>query len=205
MTDQELWRAYQAGISAHPTGRRDCPDPETITALLEREGKEADRLALLDHLMACPACRRDFELLRAVHVAAPARTRRLLQPLALAASVALTAGLTWGLWSMLQTDQVDTLRGGDARIEPVAPASDAVVSLPVQLAWRPVSDASLYAAELLTHDGLVMQSWVTADTSVTVPVSGGATVQAGAYAWWVRTRLRDGTERRSPVVRFEVR
>lgn len=205
MTDEELRRAYQAAISAHPAGRQECPAAEAIAGLVEREGQEADRLALLDHVMACPACRRDFELLRSVHAAAPAASRWRLQPLALAASVALLVGLGGiGLWSTLGTGQPDIQRSSRAEVELVAPASGAVVNLPVQLAWRPVRETSVYTVELLTDDGRLLQSWVTADTSVVVPDSA-ATAQSGAYAWWVRARLKDGTERRSRVVRFEVR
>jgi hypothetical protein len=206
MTDEGLRRAYQAGTSADPMGRRGCPDAEAISALVEREGKEDHRLALLDHVMTCSACRRDFELLRAVHVASPGAGRRRFQPLALAASVALLVGLGGlGMWSMFRTDQPDLQRNTGAEVEVVAPASGAVVKTPVLLAWRPVSGAFLYTVELLTDDDRLIHSWATADTNVIFPDSGGPTVQAGSYAWWVRARLTDGAERRSPVVRFVVR
>jgi hypothetical protein len=205
MTDEELRRAYQAATSARPSGRRECPGAEAISALVEREGKEADRLALLDHVMTCSACRRDFELLRAVHVSSPDASRRRFQPLALAASIALLVGLGgMGLWSTLGRDQPDLQRSSSAEVELVTPADGAVVNQPVRLAWRPVSGSFRYTVELLAGDKVV-QSWVTGDTSVTMPASGDPMVQPGTYAWWVQARLTDGTERRSSVVRFVVR
>jgi hypothetical protein len=40
---------------------------ERLLALVERSGSEEARLALLDHVMACPHCHAEFELLRATH------------------------------------------------------------------------------------------------------------------------------------------
>lgn len=205
MTDEELRRAFQAGTSTNPTGRRECPGAEAISSLVEQEGKEADRLALLDHVMTCPACRRDFELMRSVHVAAPTASHRRLLPLALAASVALLLGLGgMGLWSSRGTDRPD-LRRGSAEVELVTPASGALVNLPVQLTWRPMSGTPLYTVELLAGDGRLIQSWVTADTTVSVPAAPTPTISAGDYAWWVKARLSDGAERRSSMIRFQVR
>jgi hypothetical protein len=46
-------------------GREACPEVERLLALVERSGSEEARLALLDHVMACPHCHAEFELLRA--------------------------------------------------------------------------------------------------------------------------------------------
>jgi hypothetical protein len=40
---------------------------ERLLTLVERSGSEEARLALLDHVMACPHCHAEFELLRAAH------------------------------------------------------------------------------------------------------------------------------------------
>jgi hypothetical protein len=154
-------------------------------------------------VMVCAACRRDFELFRAVHVATPVASRRRFQPIALAASVALLAGLGgMGVWSSLRTDGPEPQRSSTGQAELVTPASGTVVEMPVQLIWRRLSNASSYTAELLAPDGRLIEAWVTTDTSVSVPVT---VTRAGAFAWWVRARMSDGTERRSPITRFEVR
>ena len=49
------------------TGRESCPEVERLLGLVERSGAEETRLALLDHVMACPHCHAEFELLRATH------------------------------------------------------------------------------------------------------------------------------------------
>lgn len=53
-------------------GREGCPDVERLLSLVERSGSEEARLALLDHVMACPHCHAEFELLRATHRASGA-------------------------------------------------------------------------------------------------------------------------------------
>jgi hypothetical protein len=54
--------AQQAALGDTRLG---CPSVEAIAALLARDGDEEARLALLDHVMGCPFCQPEFELLRA--------------------------------------------------------------------------------------------------------------------------------------------
>jgi len=205
MTDEALRRAYQAGLPLKRE-RQDCPSPEALNALVNREGDEATRLTVLDHVMSCTACRHDFELLRAVHVAARARPAWRYQPLALAASIALLVGLGGAaLWTRLVPPERDTLRGTGAQVETIKPAGGAVITPPLVLAWKPVTGARSYTVELLASDGRLVQSWTTSDTSVAVPTPGTKQVSAGSYAWWVRAHLPDGSERHSSVLRFELR
>jgi hypothetical protein len=203
MTDEELRRAYQAAASLDPAGRAECPDGETIAALVEREGKEGERLALLDHVMTCSACRRDFELLRAVHVVRPAPTQRRFQPLAMAASIALLVGLGGvALWSRLGPPGEDMRRAPGREVELIQPANASVVRSPLVLVWHAVGGARSYTVELLANNGRLVRSWTSPDTSVAVPPSP---VSPGSYGWWVRAHLSDGSERRSPVFRFQLR
>jgi hypothetical protein len=48
-------------------GREGCPELERLLDLINRTGGEEGRLALLDHVMGCPHCQAEFELLRAAH------------------------------------------------------------------------------------------------------------------------------------------
>jgi hypothetical protein len=205
MTDEALRRAYQAGVSVRKQGQ-ECPSPEALHGLVNREGDEATRLAVLDHVMRCAACRRDFELLRAVHVASRTRPDWRLQPLALAASIALLVGLGGAaLWTRLAPPERDTLRGTGAQIETIRPAGGSVISPPLVFAWKPVVGAQSYTVELLTSDGQFGNSWTTSDTSITVSAQGTKQISPGSYAWWVRAHLPDGSERHSTVMRFELR
>lgn len=205
MADETLRRAYQAGVSVRKD-RQDCPSPEALNALVNREGDEATRLAMLDHVMSCAACRRDFELLRAVHVAGRSKPAWRFQPLALAASIALLVGLGGAaLWSRLVTPESDTMRGSGAQVELIRPAGGAVISRPLVLAWKPVTGARSYTVELLTSDGQMGDSWTTSDTSLTLSTGGTGQVSPGSYAWWVRAHFPDGSELHSSVLRFELR
>jgi hypothetical protein len=69
MTDRRLRLSYDRllAIRAETGGDRTaCPDVERLQGLVRREEDEDTRLALLDHVMSCPFCQPEFELLRAV-------------------------------------------------------------------------------------------------------------------------------------------
>src|SRR5215510_6062414 len=101
VTDEALREAYERALDARRvTGREACVSPEAMLSLLRREGSEEQRLETLDHVMDCGACRSEFELLRSIEQAGAASaeqarpamlqiSRRLADPLALAASVLL--------------------------------------------------------------------------------------------------------------------
>ena len=68
MSDEGLRRSYDRILAIRLDPERvDCPAPEAIEAMVRREGAEADRLRLLDHVMGCAHCAEEFELLRSVH------------------------------------------------------------------------------------------------------------------------------------------
>lgn len=204
MTDEALRRAFREGLAGQ-AGRTDCPPPEALAALVVGEGDELGRLAVLDHVMSCAACHRDFELLRAVERAGPADTHQKARTWALAASVVLALGAgTWFLRGELARPGEDTVRGGSGGFSLVSPAPGAAAGHPVTLRWHAVPDAQSYAVELLAADGAPVHAWTTTDTVVVVADS--IPLDAGRdYAWWVRARRRDGSEVRSPVTRFTVR
>lgn len=73
--DAPLRALYGRALALRGGGRSDgaatvsCVAPEDILALVRRELPEERRLEVLDHVMACDACRREFDLLRAVEAA----------------------------------------------------------------------------------------------------------------------------------------
>jgi hypothetical protein len=70
MSDERLRQSYDMllGIRSGGVGDRgSCPPVEELQALVHREQDEERRLLLLDHVMACPFCLPEFELLRTVH------------------------------------------------------------------------------------------------------------------------------------------
>jgi hypothetical protein len=80
MTERRLRQSYDMMLALRAEaelGREGCPEVDRLLTLVERNGSEEARLALLDHVMACPHCHAEFELLRAAHRASgehPAET-----------------------------------------------------------------------------------------------------------------------------------
>jgi hypothetical protein len=67
MSDERLRSTYDRMLmfrAETTTDRSHCPAVERLGALVRREEDEESRLALLDHVMSCPFCQAEFELLR---------------------------------------------------------------------------------------------------------------------------------------------
>ncbi len=220
MSDEGLRQAYEQALAARgaPGARTECPAPDAILALVRREGDEEPRLSVLDHVMACPACRNEFELLRTIERAgekaargeapagsaagggaAPGRVvghiawRRWV-PLAAAAALVLVVALGPGrrLWE----PHAETVRGGGAPFALVAPADAAAPSSgAVQFVWRSAPGAERYTLELLTSGGAMVLSRATADTTLALALP--AALAPGDYRWWVSATAADGSVTRS--------
>ena len=127
MNESEIQRLYQAAIAELP--RDVCVDEQQLLALVQQSGPEKQRLDILDHVMACEACRKEFELLRAINVSGPTpvthrRGVPLLKrtpvwlPLAATILIGFAATLYWG--TSQSTPSIT--RGADdslAAIEPI--------------------------------------------------------------------------------------
>lgn len=196
MTDEELRDRYQEALrNQHQATRDGCPDPETMRQVLERELPEPDRLGHLDHIMSCPDCVRDFELLRsvAIRVPRPSPGIRHRPWLAVAASVVAVVGAGWW-WTSRIAEQTgsDTFRGIEAGWQ-IAPEGGAAVTLPVTFVWHPVPDAGGYTLELIDETGMVAARMETADTTLRVTAEATAW-SPGDYHWWVIAHLSGGRQ-----------
>lgn len=209
--DARLREAYARAVAARgDASRAACPAPAALAGLARHEGAEDARIRLLDHVLTCPRCREEFELLRAIETAGGARpaapARRTWAPYAAAALAAslLLAVLTDPIGRFSGADRDPVVRGADDVLL-VAPAADAVVRRtgPLRAAWRRVPDARRYTLELLTPDGTVVLRETTTDTAVALAAS--RLPRDGAYRWWVRAAMPDGAERQSPVRRLRIR
>lgn len=70
MSERRLRQSYDMMLALRADadlGREECPEVERLLALVQKSGDEDVRLLLLDHVMACPYCHAEFELLRATH------------------------------------------------------------------------------------------------------------------------------------------
>lgn len=215
MSDEKLRELYARATSAKPNLRRaDCPTPEALEALAKREGSEDQRLATLDHAMACADCRHELELLRAIEQAGRAQTgaspvrARWRRPFVLAVGTALAAGLALvavlGPWSARQSSREPTvvMRGAPTDVRLAAPAADTMVSAErgITFVWRAVPDARRYSLEVLTPGGAVRARRETTDTSVAI---SGAELGTGDLRWTVTAQVNGG-ELHSPTRRVRV-
>ena len=211
MNDERLRELYQKALAGGsvPTddGRESCVSPEQLLALVRREGAEQTRLTTLDHVMACPSCRHEFDLLRAVEqagVESGARPRARWQwhnlaPVGLAASLLLALGVAIGLNRAGETP--DQPRGASGGVTLLAPAAQVTADEPITFVWRPVNHASRYIVELLqgSGGGATVLSRETSDTAL---VLHPGLFQPGAeYSWWVRAVTPAGelTSRLQPL------
>jgi len=195
MTDarlQDLYREALAARDARPGAA--CPEPEALQALVERQGPEEERLATLDHALSCPSCSRELELLRALRAAAPSvRRPRVASPWLVAAStIVAVAAATIAIRSM--STPANVMRG---------PSAGGVVLIPPSprasvLTWHAVPRAVSYVVEVMDTQGAVLAADTTADTSFALPASVRARPGPNEQ-WWVRARLSDGAELRSPI------
>ena len=237
MTEARLRALYQHALAARGGGdatRERCPSPEAMLALVRREGPEEERLATLDHVMSCDACRRELDLLRAIEAAgaetmrtsgaatasearprdrpaaAPASVipwKRVVVPLALAASLLLAVGV--GVRERFGRPDMpppDVARGESGEVRLLAPAAGASVAAgaPVTFAWRPDPLARRYVLEVLDAGGRAVLADTTADTTVTLRDASRLTSGAG-YRWWVRALGAGGAQRASAVRALSVR
>jgi hypothetical protein len=189
VNDERLREIYAGVMTARVrSGRSPCPDPETILALVRREGPEGSRLATLDHVMSCAECRSEFDLLRSVELAgaqtgaAAGRGRRWLAPLALAASVLLAVVIGRSLLPGAPEDEI-VRSGAEDRVVLHAPPAEAPTGSPVLFAWHPIAGASRYRLEVMNPAGEVVLEAETADTAILM--RSAADLAAGDYQWWV--------------------
>ena len=200
MTDDGLRRGYARHLADGLRDRRErCVAPEALLALVERRGSEEERLATLDHVGACAACRGDLDLLRAVHQAGQPTGPRVLtsrrwlaapsRRLAAAAVLVIAVG---AVATVLRRTDEGLTRGGAAELSLIAPAESVVAGSPVTLTWHALPGADRYQVELLGMDGDSLFAQVTTDTTVTLPAASLPAV-AQELLWSVRASLRDGT------------
>lgn len=202
MNDDRIRDLYQAGVQPALSGRTGCPTPEELQALVERGGEEADRLARLDHVMACSDCKRDFDLLRTIADAERSSVpRRSKVPMALAASVA--ALLAVGTVLQFGSGSDPVFRGGpNDGLRVVAPLG--AVASPDRIVWTRLDPEARYDVEILDVSGAVVFAAAVADTVLILPRTL-VLLEGEPYRVLVRASSVSSGEVSAPVVEFRVR
>ncbi|MBK6781664.1 MAG: hypothetical protein IPG75_19320 [Gemmatimonadetes bacterium] len=185
MNDEALRGAYAALLAERGSdpARTACPGTEALQRAVAIKGPEADRLAAVNHAMACPPCRREFELLRALQHAVP--SERVLPAwlgLAAAALLVVAVGLAVPRWWRGRADVVR----GPGGLTLLAPAAGATVPAPVDLVWSRVPGAARYEVLVLGHAGDTLLRQRTTDTIAALPDG----LPAGAPLLWHVTAVR---------------
>jgi hypothetical protein len=205
MNDEELKREYQRSARGVPPGAH--PEPEQLERIVSGAGSESERLALLEHVLKCPTCRPELDLLRAASEGARAAERRMpaTRWLALAAMAILVVGIgALVLRGREVTPAADVMRGQKQALSLIVPAVGDRIRTPVRITWHAIDGAESYRVELLSTSGELVAAWNTADTTAAIPDT--ARVRANEqYDVWVRATLTDRTEVSSPIVRFSVK
>jgi hypothetical protein len=205
MNDEELRREYQRSTRGVPPGTH--PEPEQLEKIVSGAGSESERLAMLEHVLRCPTCRPELDLLRAASEGARAAERPMpaTRWLALAAMAILVVGIgALVLRGRGAAPAADVMRGHQQALSLIEPAAGDRIAAPVRVTWHAIDGATSYRVELLSTSGELVASWNTSDTSSAIPDT--AHVRANdAYDVWVRATLADRTEVSSPIVRFSVK
>ena len=189
MDDNALQRIVRSQTTQVPASRISCPSPEALESAAYSPRSDAGQRALLEHVTTCVLCRRDFDLLRTAHAAAPvvsrARIPRWIPALAAAVLIMVV--------SVVAFKETDTAMRGDTTpgpgitlLPPVSTAGGVI------LRWGAVAEAISYRVEVTDADGNVAFSAETADT-----VAITSTLRGSPLRWAVEARLLDGSVRTS--------
>ena len=194
--DERLRLAYRAAVldRGPRAGGESHPEPEALVAVAERSGSEAVRLEVLDHVMACEACRRELDVVRASLLAAGMPRQRTwfrspaIGMMAIAATLLVVAGVRLFMTSSVDQEAGPRLRGGSAVT--TYPARW-LPSVGAGLAWRPTAGAESYRLEVVDENGAAVVDSTMRDTTLVVPDSllrGRREV-----TWSVSATLGDGS------------
>jgi len=197
MSDEVLGQLYRRMLARPRTfGREECPSPDVLRSVAEREADADARLAAMEHVSACADCQRELALL--VRVADTAhRSRRPLPTLWLAAAASVVLALLGGRALLTRVGVQPTVRGEAPAVTLVSPSGS--VGTAAALVWRAVPDAARYEVEVLGPEAELVQSATVRDSVVRL---GGGLQPGVEYRWRVTAVRRDGTRVESPLVPF---
>ena len=200
MTDAALREMYDRLLRERGSGAPDI-SVETVQALASGSYAGADRIELLDRVLSNPVTARELRFFgELASQTPPARSRRMM-PLALAATLLLSAGAVT-VWTLTRPP-VDQVRGEPSGFALVEPGREATVARGTRFVWRSAPGAASYRLELVDGEGNLAFSAMTADTAVVLPDSLSA-LAPGVYLARVHATLRDGTTTRSSATRLRV-
>jgi len=200
MTETALREIYDRLLRERGSGAPDI-SVETVQALAAGSYAGADRIELLDRVLSNPVTARELRFFGELATEAPKAPSRRVMPLALAATLLLSAGAVT-VWTLTRPP-VDQVRGEPDGFVLVEPGQEATIGRGSRFVWRSVPGAASYRLELVDADGNLAFSAATADTAAVSPDSL-AVLSPGFYLARVHATLGDGTTTRSSPTRLRV-
>ncbi len=199
MSDEMLGELYRRMLArSRPSGRDDCPSPEALRAVAEREATAEERLGIMEHVSACADCQRELALLGQV-ADTVRRSRRPMPAWWLAAAASVVLAFLGGRTLLTRNGEEPVVRGEAPRVTLVSPSGAVGAGSAAALVWRAVPNAARYEVEVLGPEAELVQSATVRDT--VVPLGGG--LEPGVeYRWRVTAVRGDGTRVESPLLPF---
>lgn len=196
LDDDALRRRYQAFLASH---RRFVDGPELsveiIEALVSGRYHGADRLDLLDRILANPATAREFHFLEDLARNEPATADRIAPWMAIAAVALIAVGIGTA-WRWIGGGR-EPVRGSSAGVTIVTPGPGDAIGPDVAIVWqRAAGDVVEYRMELSDASGEVVLVRTTTDTTAVIPADL-VVAEGSEYVLTVVTRFTDGTSTRS--------
>lgn len=204
MKDEKLRRAYAALLTRRSGGDRSrCLTTDQLRNLIDREGHEAERLELLDHVMSCGSCHHEFKLLRAA-MSPPTLMQRLLRfrlEVAFGLLLLVAAGALWVQTGKRLSGPMGL--GRDPRpVVLVSPVGATPLRDTIVLLWRRVENAIDYEIELRDEAGVAIFTTRTSETALPLPDSI-LLLRGHSYSWSVRAILPRGSRYGSTSILIE--
>lgn len=216
--DAGLREAFAARTGRAPAGPEGCPEPGRIYDAAWGELPPGEMREVVEHLALCPDCAEAWRLAVAIEEEAaagageadfrPAPPRpSYLQPLRVAATVALAVVAVGVVWTVLRAPEEEPVyrAAGEPEIRSLVPADQALPREEAVLRWSPVPeddpagttyDLLVSTAELVSvaeADGLEEARYRLAPEAL-------KDLPAGANLLWrVEAHLADGRTVRSPT------
>jgi hypothetical protein len=194
-------------LYAQHTALRALSDPpcqvslDAMIDVLEHRGPDEARRETMAEILRSPACREEFELLRAMvrasqAVEAPVAPKPALKVAGLtpmqwrwAAGIIVVVGI--GLLGLILRDRPsDQLRGGASGIAMHGPSAEQRVGSLPRFVWGRYDGAIDYRFQLLSESGQVVYSASGTDTVATLP--SDVVVSTGRYLWNVTAEMPGG-------------
>lgn len=202
-----------------PGDRKNCPPIEEILSSFSAEAGPELKEKIIDHILKCPSCQSEFELiLKSREFASqvsevlfpihplrkikefffwfPGRFWKFAAVFSLAAILVITIYFQISGWNIFHAERGPARTDNFMMKEVITPTSQSI-----KLMWAPLPEALFYIVELFDENMcLIWQSPPEKETQLELPAAIIETIESKDYFYWhFRTWTHDKTIIESPV------